>query len=127
MKLGGTGASDADGIERTEGRQATVIGGRTRGQKDARGVPFEVRARVTITPWTDLAFARTVREVMRIVSLSEEIVLGSGNGAVLAERLLRERGYERARVLDARSTDEALRRVAHWRVLRDGEPTAAQG
>lgn len=127
MKMGGTGASDRDAIERTDSLGPAPIAGRFGGRRDARGVPFEVRARVTITPWTDLAFARTVREVMRIVSLSEEIVLGSGNGAVLAERLLRERGYARARVLDARTTDEALRRVAHWRVARDGEPTPAGG
>ena len=88
--------------------------------------PFAVRARVTITPWTDLAFARDVREVMRMVSLSEAIVLGSGTGAVLAERLLRERGHLRARVIDARSPDEALRRVAHWQVLRDGERRATE-
>jgi hypothetical protein len=123
MRMGGSGTSDGDAIDRTESRQLVAIPGRP----GAPAIPFEVRARVTITPWTDLAFARTVREVMRTVSLSEEIVLGSGNGAVLAERLLRERGYARARVLDARSTDEALRRVAHWQVLRDGEATAPHG
>lgn len=123
MKMGGSGTSDGDTIEQTDRRQLAASPGRP----GAPAIPFEVRARVTIMPWTDLAFARTVREVMRIVSLSEEIVLGSGNGAVLAERLLRDRGYGRARVLDARSTDEALRRVAHWRVLRDGEPMAAHG
>jgi hypothetical protein len=123
MQMGGSGTSDGDVIDRTESRQLAAIPGRS----GAPAIPFEVRARVTITPWTDLVFARTVREVMRTVSLSEEIVLGSGNGAVLAERLLRERGYGRARVLDDRSTDEALRRVAHWRVLRDGEATAPQG
>ncbi len=88
---------------------------------------FAVRARVSVSPWTDDVFAHDVREVMRTVSLSEEIVLGTGTGAVLAERLLRERGYQRARVIDARTADEAMRRVAHWRVLRDGEGPSAAG
>ncbi len=116
MKIGPSGISGE-----AEPPQAPVLRGEARTARDAAPVPFEVRARVTITPWTDLGFARDVREVMGIVSLSDEIVLGSGNGAVLAERLLRERGYRHARVIDARTAEEALRRVAHWQVLRDGE------
>lgn len=81
---------------------------------------FSVRARVIITPWTDVAFAAAVREVLQEVRMSPEVVMGTGAGAVLAQRLLRERGYQRARVIDERGVDEAMRRVARWRVLRDG-------
>lgn len=126
MKIGGLGLPDMAGT-RPDRRQRS---GRVRAAnvpaEPMAGTPFAVRARVTITPWTDLIFARDVREVMRMVSLSEGVILGSGSGAVLAERLLRERGYEHARVIDARTTDEALRRVAHWQILRDGERAAGE-
>jgi hypothetical protein len=81
---------------------------------------MEVRARVTISPWTDVEFAGRVREVMAELRLSPAVVLGTGQGAVLAQRLLRERGYARARVIDVRDSDEAVRHVAHWLVVRDG-------
>ena len=127
MKFAGLGPSDMTDADRPERARPEAVAGRVvDATSDRAGAPFAVRARVTITPWTDLAFARDVREVMRMVSLSEAIVLGSGTGAVLAERLLRERGYGHARVIDARSPDEALRRVAHWRVLRDGERTTIE-
>ena len=82
--------------------------------------PLSVRARVSITPWTDVDFANAVREIARQVTLSPEVIMGTGAGAVLAERLLRARGYQSARVVDERSVDEAMRHVARWRVLRDG-------
>ncbi len=82
------------------------------------GSALDIRARVRVTPWTDGDFERAVREVLQEVRLVPEIVFGSGQGAVLAQRLLRERGYERARVIDLRSFDEATRHIAHWEVLR---------
>ena len=125
MKIAGLGLPGTPGAARLDRRPQTGDSRTASGPADAMAdARVEVRARVTITPWTDLAFASDVREVMRTVSLSEEVVLGSGNGAILAERLLRERGYGRARVIDARTTAEALRRVAHWRILRDGEQVA---
>ena len=81
---------------------------------------LEVRARVSVTPWTDVDFASAVRQIVQEVRLSPDIVLGTGKGAIVAQRLLRERGYEHARVIDARDVDEAISHIAHWRVLRDG-------
>jgi hypothetical protein len=125
MKIAGLALSGTSGPARTDRRPQAGDPRTASGPADAvADARVEVRARVTITPWIDPVFARDVREVMRTVSLSDEVVLGSGTGAVLAERLLRERGYGRARVIDARTTAEALRRVAHWRILRDGEPVA---
>jgi hypothetical protein len=83
------------------------------------GSALDIRARVRVTPWTDGDFERAVRQVLQEVRLVPEIVFGGGEGAVLAERLLRERGYEHARVIDVRSFDEAIRHIAHWEVLRD--------
>lgn len=126
MKIAGLGLSGRSGAARPHRRQRTADPRTGSGPADAMAdARVTIRARVTITPWTDPVFARDVREVMRTVSLSDEVVLGSGNGVILAERLLRERGYGRARVIDARTATEALRRVAHWRVLRDGERAAA--
>ena len=84
------------------------------------GATMDVWARVSITPWTDPDFADAVRQALQEVRLSPEIVFGSGEGAILAERLLRDRGYAHARVIDARDVDQAMRRVARWLVLRDG-------
>jgi hypothetical protein len=85
------------------------------------GTPaLSIRARVSITPWTDLAFAADVREILQKVRMSPEIEFGNGDGAVLAQRLLRERGYVQARVVDARDVDDAMRHAARWLVLRDG-------
>jgi hypothetical protein len=85
------------------------------------GTPaLSIRARVSITPWTDLAFAAAVREILQKVRMSPEIDFGNGVGAVLAQRLLRERGYVHARVVDARDVDDAMRHAARWLVLRDG-------
>ncbi len=81
---------------------------------------LEVRARVRVTPWTDVDFITAVRRIILEVRLSPDITLGTGTGAVLAERRLRECGYEHARVIDERDVDEATRHVAHWQVLRDG-------
>ncbi len=81
---------------------------------------LDIRARITITPWTDVAFATAVREILQEVRMSPEIEFGNGGGSVLAQRLLRTRGYAHARVVDARDIDEAMRRTAHWLVLRDG-------
>jgi hypothetical protein len=83
------------------------------------GSALDIRARVKVTPWTDADFEGAVRQVLQEVRLVPEIVFGSGEGAVLAQRLLRERGYEHARVIDMRSVDEAIRHIAHWEVLRD--------
>lgn len=81
---------------------------------------FEISARVSITPWLDVDFASAVREILKEVRMSQDIVFGSGAGAVVAQRLLRERGYDHARVIDARDVDQAMRHVARWVVLRDG-------
>jgi hypothetical protein len=123
MKIAGMSLTDTADAARAERRRSAGPPGAA-GDSTGSAGPFKVRARVTIMPWTDLVFAREVRAVMRAVSLSAEVTLGSGSGAVLAERLLRARGYGNARVIDLRTTDEALRRVAHWQVLRDGERMA---
>ena len=81
---------------------------------------LDIRARVSVTPWTDVDFANAVRQALQEVRLSPDLELGTGSGAIVAQRLLRERGYERARVIDARDHDEAMHHIAHWLVLRDG-------
>jgi hypothetical protein len=85
------------------------------------GTPaLSIRGRISIIPWTDVAFAAAVREILQEVRMSPEIEFGNGDGAVLAQRLLRARGYVHARVVDARDVDEAMRHTARWLVLRDG-------
>ncbi len=44
-------------------------------------------------------------------------------GAELAQTLLRAAGYLQVRVIDRRTVDEAMERIVHWTVLRDGEPS----
>jgi len=57
------------------------------------------------------------------VSLCDDVEMSSVGGAEMAESLLRESGYPRARVLDRRSVEEALSHMAHWQVARDGPVT----
>jgi len=100
------------------GRAGRASEGSPTGDTGTRGLA--IRARITITPWTHVAFATAAREILQEVRMSPEIEFGTGAGSVLAQRLLRARGYAHARVVDARDVDEAMRRVAHWLVLRDG-------
>jgi hypothetical protein len=82
---------------------------------------MSVRAHLSITPWVDPEFVRTVDGV--IAQVSGDVDIGSSPALGLAQALLRSRGYPRATVRDLRTSDEALRRVAHWQVARDGEGT----
>ena len=79
-----------------------------------------VRLRLSIAPWTDRAFVRTVEDICSRLTASPEVDIASIAGAVTAERLLRDRGWPRARVMDRRTIDDALGHVGHWSVFRDG-------
>lgn len=82
-----------------------------------------VRLRMSISPWTDASFVRAVEEASKRVRLCEDVELSSVAGAEMAETILRDSGFSRARVIDCRSYDEALRHIAHWQVNRDGRET----
>jgi hypothetical protein len=71
-----------------------------------------------ITPWDDPAFVRTFEQVRDAVARE-----GRGEGPTAAaevQRCLREAGYPHARVDVVRSAAEALEKVSHWIVSRDG-------
>ncbi|MHB8891956.1 MAG: hypothetical protein ACYC65_07900 [Candidatus Limnocylindrales bacterium] len=71
-----------------------------------------------ITPWDDREFVR-MYEQAREAAHQED--LGDGPAAAAeVQRRLREAGYPDARVDVDRTVEEALGRVAHWVVRRDG-------
>jgi hypothetical protein len=78
-----------------------------------------VRIRARLIPWDDAdfvrAFDRARNEIERTGCCSE-----GPAAAEQVQRLLRERGYPKARVEVERSVEEALVHVSHWSVSRDG-------
>ena len=65
------------------------------------------------------AVEQVVQQVQRTKGLDQAAFVG----AELAQTLLRSAGYPRVRVIDQRTVDEALGRIIHWTVVRDGEPS----
>ena len=77
-----------------------------------------VHTKTKITPWDDPVFVRTFEQVRDAVAQEME-----GDGPALAAEIqhrLREAGYPRARVDVIRTAEEALEKVSHWTVKRDG-------
>jgi hypothetical protein len=77
-----------------------------------------VRTKTRITPWDDPEFVRAFEQARAVVS--EGGINDLPLAAAEVQRLLREAGYPRARVEVDRTVAEALDRVAHWVVTRDG-------
>jgi len=78
---------------------------------------------VRISPWTDPGFVRAAESCVAEARAAEAdgLRLDSPAGAAYAERVLRASGFPRARVLEHRDLRSALRHVARWDVIRDGE------
>ena len=77
-----------------------------------------VHTKTKITPWDDPAFVRTFEQVRDAVAREAP---GDGPAAAAeVQRRLREAGYPNARVDVVRTAAEALEKVAHWIVTRDG-------
>ncbi len=77
-----------------------------------------VHTKTRITPWDDPEFVRAF-ERARATVMQDEIA-DVPLAAAKVQRLLREAGYPHARVDVDRTVAEAIDRVTHWVVTRDG-------
>jgi hypothetical protein len=78
-----------------------------------------VHIKARLTPWDDREFVRTFERARVEVERSGCCPEGP-EAAERVERLLREGGYPDARVEIERTVAEALSRISHWDVRRDG-------
>ena len=74
-----------------------------------------------LVPWDDAAFRSAFDEAL-VAARRAERDLDAPSTADRLERELRSSGYAAARVRYWRSVAEALQHVAHWEVLRNGDP-----
>ena len=77
-----------------------------------------VHTKTRITPWDDPQFVRAFERSRAVVT--EDGITDSPLAAAEVQRLLREAGYPYARVDVDHTVAEALDRVTHWVVSRDG-------
>jgi len=82
----------------------------------------QIHTRTRITPWDDREFVRTyeaTREAVHQEATPEDLA-DLPIIAAQIQRRLHEVGYPQARVEVTQTAEEAIDRVSHWVVSRDG-------